>query len=126
LKRIHFINVILIMISALLAIGLISKLEEFTFPVRILPLLVFFVLTDLVPIRAKQLRLLTMIKKTEATDHKIQKKTFRTLHYFIMYASGVYFTSWNGNPYLSLLSFTLIAKLSGFITGDILNQYVNS
>ncbi|RKX50181.1 MAG: hypothetical protein DRP32_03230 [Thermotogae bacterium] len=150
MKRIHFINVILIMISALLAIGLISKLEEFTFPVRILPLLVFFVLTDLVPIRAKQLRLitnfagmvpllifwdphlapfavfLTMTKKTKATDYIIQKKMFRTLHYFIMYASGVYFTSWNGNPYISLLSFTLIAKLSGFITGDILNQYVNN
>ncbi|WP_053001236.1 GGDEF domain-containing protein [Kosmotoga pacifica] len=149
MKKIYFINIILIAISALLALGLINMVEEFTFSVRILPLLVFFVLTDLVPIKTKQLRLitnfagmvpllifwnpylapfaafLTAIKKGSYSEHKTQRKLFRVLHNFIMYASGVYFTSWDGNPYLSLLYFTSIAKLSSIVTGDILNQYVN-
>ncbi|OAA30401.1 hypothetical protein AT15_10180 [Kosmotoga arenicorallina S304] len=150
MKKTYLINVILIIVSVLLAIGLANELEEFTFPVKVIPLLLFFVLTDLVPIKAKELRLITnfagmvplmifwdphlapfavfftIIKQTRSVEHKIQKKVFRVLHYFIMYASGVYFTSWNGNTYLSLLNFALIAKLSSFITGDILNQYMSN
>lgn len=150
MKKTYLINVILIIVSVLLAIGLANELEEFTFSLRILPLLLFFILTDLVPIRARKLRLITnfagmiplmifwdphlapfavfftIMKQTGSVEHKVQKKIFRVLHYFIMYASGVYFTSWNGNPYISLLSFALIAKLSSFITGDVLNQYMSN
>ncbi|MFW6119939.1 MAG: sensor domain-containing diguanylate cyclase [Petrotogales bacterium] len=143
-----FLNIVLGIISIMLAAGLLITTQNLTFPFAVLPLLAFFLLADFIPIRTKDFSvisnfagiipliifwdphlapfasLLLFFKPVTGEKLKVQRKIYRVLNYFLMYGLAVYFVDWTGNFYISLIIFVLIARVVSIVTADILYSLV--
>ncbi|MGC9383484.1 MAG: sensor domain-containing diguanylate cyclase [Kosmotogaceae bacterium] len=147
-KGYFFLNIVLGIISILLAIGLLLTTQSLSFPVAIVPLLAFFLLADFIPIKTKDFSvisnfagiipliifwnphlapfasLLLFLKPVTGEKLKVPRKIYRVLNYFLMYGLAAYFVDWSGNFYISLILFVLIARVISIVTADILYSIV--
>jgi diguanylate cyclase (GGDEF)-like protein len=143
-----FLNIVLGIMSILLATGLLLTTQTVAFPFAIIPLLAFFLLADFIPIRTKDFSvisnfagiipliifwdpylapfasLLLFFKPVSGEKLKTHRKIYRVLNYFLTYGLAAYLVDWTGNFYISLIVFVLIARVVSIITADILYSFV--
>ncbi len=140
---------IMVAVSVLITTIFIIQGFTFNFQLEIVPLIAFYVFTDLFRIKKSKIKLVTnfagavpivvfgapyflpfiaffssFFKKHSEGPDLIKRKLYGALHYFVMYGVAVYFSDNVRNPYIALLVFAIVAKALNFIMGDLLYAYI--
>jgi len=137
------VNLMLLALLIVIAMGIFSRALDVGYIA--FPFAVFFLLTDLIDIRTRRLRMVTnfagaipfvvfanpftlpflagivaLFKKPVSKEFTVSRRLYRGLQYFVMYGTAALLVDWSWNPYLSLVIFAIAAKAVNFLLSDII------